>query len=1227
MNPARTALALAGITDEGLFECLATAILRAANPRFDSLAHTGVNAAGKAIRSPLDGICFVPDADPPHMIAVHHTITARGDLEKKWLHDPAKVKPRNGSRPTAPPGDLIKTAELAAEERIRTPNLRVTLVLTTNEEPGEALVRSVEAAGRERRLEIDLWGRSRLTHFLDNQPTGHWLRRDFLGIEQEQLSRELLRELCIKSLEVHSPPDNPAAWVPRALDATLNASHHRNLTFLVAGSGLGKSVACYRRLKAYVESGGFGIFLPHEVVDSAITIDQAVTSALRQLHPSLAAIGVSAISLCSPEQPLLLVVEDINRSGQTTRLLARIAGWTPASTGKKTSGLSSWRLVCPLWPEIIASLGDQARKRIDPLIVVAGTFTASEGRDAVLARAQLEGRELSQLSATDTASALGHDPLFIALHDQETAPNPHQVIGQFVEGCLSRTAAEGRDHPAADYRSALRLLAGGMLTRRQIEVGWREISRWSALQGEPLHLLSRLAHQGELLRFAGWSDDQRLLFRHDRVRDWLLADAAAELDHRDLLTNDLISDPFFAEVMGAALVWGRPGPTFLSRIATLNPLGLVHALRLFGEASGLEKQAVLQAIDHWLDEPATHEKSNQHLRWEALDMLSETDSPEVPRIVRKFRDKTSSGQLARLRNCDISGGIELGTGLIPGIRYPLRDAQIEHAKLHHGRTLVALLNEHLCRPDLSASERVGALRLTIHIGNPSLASAIETCWTGDGARCHHLADYLWSFSECCGDDPDRYLGPVCDAWAALPDKSEKEHSLSPRSALLAFEFRWALEKTPPVAAIHYFIRRGAQDELSGPITEMLSHIDDPEALSFVAEQSAAIARQLEGTDSIFLFPMILGTQWKRAQEERGRGMSKASRDRLLTLWNDEANDKHLRAQAFALWAATQASDDVDILRSATLSNDIADFILQARLRRRDQQAIPAMIEKLAGDDRGRWWQYGRYIWSAELNDTLDVFLDSRRTLVTGIWNEYHESDWITHELIRQLPKAEAERLLLKHWDHLRLTHLFVQTALYVSTPALLKLAGAAINDCPEPNKLMEHLGYSFGFHMKGHPGLTDEAQVRAIGPYLHLLTRNDLLALWDTCNDRGWFAIRRELLDGWLQPVLLRNKSDHDQAATELDKMIGETGQHKIRYWIDNFLKRDVSWKTILSTMIAWLDQRHSLEALQIVTAAIMYRGTREDLEVLRTFEGMPGPAARELIADTAFAVRRRSLR
>jgi hypothetical protein len=86
MDGVTTTQAIAGSTDEAMFERLATAVLRAAEPVYRNLLHPGVNADGKTVMSPLDGIHFVPGAHPAH--SVHHTITGIDGLEGKWLHDP-----------------------------------------------------------------------------------------------------------------------------------------------------------------------------------------------------------------------------------------------------------------------------------------------------------------------------------------------------------------------------------------------------------------------------------------------------------------------------------------------------------------------------------------------------------------------------------------------------------------------------------------------------------------------------------------------------------------------------------------------------------------------------------------------------------------------------------------------------------------------------------------------------------------------------------------------------------------------------------------------------------------------------------------------------------------------------------------------------------------------------------------------------------------------------------
>ena len=137
MSADKTGIELSQITDPGVFERLATAVLREANSQYKALVHTGVNAEGKTVKSPLDGICYIPNSNPRHLVAVHHATGPSIKLRHKWLNDPKKVKTKK--KPTAPEGDVIKTLKIIKAERSKYPTLSATLVLTSNNEPSEIL--------------------------------------------------------------------------------------------------------------------------------------------------------------------------------------------------------------------------------------------------------------------------------------------------------------------------------------------------------------------------------------------------------------------------------------------------------------------------------------------------------------------------------------------------------------------------------------------------------------------------------------------------------------------------------------------------------------------------------------------------------------------------------------------------------------------------------------------------------------------------------------------------------------------------------------------------------------------------------------------------------------------------------------------------------------------------------------------------------------------------------
>ena len=796
---------LAAITDHGFFERLATAVLREADPRYRLLSHTGVNTDGKTVSSPVDGITFVEGASPPHMIVVHHTTCKRNSLKKKWLHDPATTNTKGGTRHAGEPGDLVKTVKLVRDQERSMPNLRATLILTTNQEPTESLVRQVNTVANKAGLEVAIWPNSAIAHFLDHDPQGQWIRNSFLGIAQEQLSFELLQELSRRSLAYAELPDESELWIGCQLDQELENAAGRDVLFLVGESGTGKSVACQKRLHAHIQSGGIGLIIPHRIISESLSLDQAIQGTLKSLHPPLvSSAGSVARILASERAQLLLVVEDVNKLEQPTIAIERLVSWS--AKWKEHTRAVNCQLICPVWKRWLAGLTDQARKQIGRLILNASHFSVDEGAEAILRRRKHAGNRITTLQATAAATALGNDPLLIALQDSGTASEPDQVIRNYVVASLERLAASRRKFTAGEYRQGLRRFAIATLEQRSFDPSMSDVASW--LRNDPgvMEILRHIAHSEEIISLASRSANESLNFRHDRVRDWLHADALATLMLNDAVPEAILADPFFAEIIGAALLQQDIPISLAERVRRSNPLALVCAIRAFGEPVNELHDAILKSVRSWLADPATVGANNKMLRWSACRLLSELDASYVISLVRCFPEEQHEwwGLCASFRNGDIAAGIEICWQHGPGVRMVGQAELIEHTCKRHGPSLVKELDEILRNSRLARDDRSGALRLAGHMGNPSLAGAVKACWLKDADRQKSLADYLWAGAQCCGDSPYELLSPICEAWACLSDESDDRHLASPRDDLAAHHIRWAFQEKLPEPAIRFF---------------------------------------------------------------------------------------------------------------------------------------------------------------------------------------------------------------------------------------------------------------------------------------------------------------------------------------------------------------------------------------------------------------------------------------
>ena len=187
---------------------------------------------------------------------------------------------------------------------------------------------------------------------------------------------------------------------------------------------------------------------------------------------------------------------------------------------------------------------------------------------------------MTDLEAEAVASALGFDPLLIALHGSTDAtPEPETVIQSYIERELRRVAASDGTYTAGEYRDALRTLTLEMLNRRQLEPTFAEVVNWTVEERPIAAMLRDLARHREVVRLEETAEFQRVAFRHDRVRDHLLADATKDAISRDALPAEVMSEPYFAEVIGMAIARNGVPSEVIDKVVEANPLALFCALR------------------------------------------------------------------------------------------------------------------------------------------------------------------------------------------------------------------------------------------------------------------------------------------------------------------------------------------------------------------------------------------------------------------------------------------------------------------------------------------------------------------------------------------------------------------------------------------------------------------------------------------------------------------------
>jgi hypothetical protein len=1206
----RTIKALSEINDEGLFERIATGVLRL-QPTYERLIHTGINADGKTRKAPVDGIGL----DGNRIVVTHHTITAASGLERKWLLDPAKVKQRPDTKTEPVPGDVVKSLSEIRNARRQIGDLKATIVLTTNQEPDSDLFVAVVAAARTENVDVDIWSRSRIAAILDTDGRGQYIRSKLLEIEEDTVSLELIAEVGWETVEALYTGDEPSLRVSRL--AAIEFLEPKPITFVVGGSGTGKTIACLQVLQHHRDAGGLVMVMSNEVLEAAQNLDQAIIAALRRFRPTLREAQV-VTTLLGPNATLSILIEDVARSSKPRQLIEKLIAWLPDkkdsySVAQNGNGGVRWRIFCPVWPQFTVGLskGMDTTVKANTMLLVA--MSDDEALATIRLRAISDGIQISDFQATKIAKALGNDPLLISLNQDWKTPDPAAVIASFVDAALDRASAgsEVRQHfLASELRSGLRSLGEGILAHRSLEPTWDEIAAWQ-ISSEALAAIKELTRASELIALRATSGTEKLVFRHDRVRHWIIADAAEFLLKRSEITDEVLADPLFASTFGAILARCSNPDQLIERLKARNPLALFFAIEAASKRSLVYRERLAAEAASWLKAIGLDDRATVQMRWDALLAIRDVEGPFMLDLLNHFPKKWIPSMIARMCNSDVEGALELCLMRSPAEAAIWLTTPIAQAYAAAGPRFISAISEEFDRCEAGSKRAAALLSFAGAWGEETIAPAISRLWERDKSRTKFLSDYLWAFMRTSTrETAHALLEPVCLEWAKLPIEDGSAKHLT-RYNLAAFEVRSAFLAAPPRGAFEYLFRRAESDDLAWAIEYLLSALDDPDVLQFNIEMAARRKRGGQAGRS----PAI--DHWHQAGEGLGKPMSHATRSTLPAVWRAIEVDPDTRTIAFDLWSATRGAGDIEMMIPFKDDLLLAERILRQRLRRGDHEVIADLAGKLNGSDGAHWWHYTRYVWSPALTDALD-----RRLSAIAVSQDEREEKpkpgvdvtWI----VLRRPREEAQKLLQKHWDAFGQGAPFILAALHLSTPEMLSRAAASLENHDNPQDVFDSLAMQWGLNWQDGPGISREEQVLALKPYLHLIDGDELERVAEACNRASLFDIRRRVIDGcigesrsWGAQYLVKN----------LDRHAGDRVPHIIDHVIEEFLKGGDSWSDACSALHTWLSSRDDRGALEIAARAIVYSGSADDVICLRAWKGHDPGFLESVIADTVYNV------
>ncbi len=962
------------------FESLAVAVLPKLNSDYSFLIHTGVNSKGETIKDTNDSIHFTIIDGVSYVICLHYT--GQENLVKKWLY--------RGTEKTRK-GDLISAIEKIQPYQKDYPNHKFRVVLCTSQIAGnsELIIEEKLKVEKEYKIEVDIIEHTKLKNFLKNTAYGQWIAHVHLQITAKLLSRELLSFIGKKSIEDYKYSSffpHEAKVIKRDISNVLLEKILNSNIYLIGESGMGKSFTCMDALESLSKKGHSILRLHPDTIRNNQTLNRAIFSELKNFHPSIYEPEFyNLFAFIEDDKKFFIYCDDINKEADTTKLLAKILQWS-----SQLDINSPIKIICPLQPKFENHIHKYIEKEskgrseikisnsIKFQILHIGKYTQQEG----LSFLRKKIPDTPELKLIETLDALNYDPLLLGVVDGQNIQQLSSkiILENYIHDTLKDFADDNKEI-FSKVKSSLTDFAIAMLENKQLYPLYSDVEKWFKNKMTSLEIINGLIFQRMLFLV----DDRGVIhFKHDRIHEAIVLIGLEELLLKNQAHENILLEPFYADIVGKAIVNVSLKEEILDEILMQNPVALAFALNNFSAKTPIEtKDLIHQKLHQLFHSGLLFQYFDLSVSSLITTQFMHIDAPEIINLTKGGASFVYSHiNLSRFRNGDVIGFV----GYLKGYSTDFhgfdfddrrRNYFIEIAKSKYKTTLIEDLRNHLVASQTEEAERIYLIIAAGYLQYSELFYSIFQCWQNANDKRKILHVTIWAMLHCYQKNLQDKFNEVIQFW-----KKNKDLYI-----LKNLQENWSNLNE---AAIQVILKWFEQNDFRKNLAlNILSYQDSPKVLK----------------------KLLLNEDYWRYQKHHFTGVPRIyffnCKNTYFEIYSDKTLDRDKQLEAFRIWLYYATKDDLSILQTITLDDNILFAeVIWKRLYLGDHSVkneIKPQLKSLI-ESYPRWLRIVPQFWNKDLKAMLLELANNIDLLFEIVQITY------------LLPKNDADEILFSCWS-------------------------------------------------------------------------------------------------------------------------------------------------------------------------------------------------------------------